>query len=51
MDGSKPLVIANYVVDVTWEVAYNGVRYKIIQKNITTSNETAINGFAYCRGR
>lgn len=51
MDGSQPLTIATYIQDVTWEVAYNGVRYKIIQKNITSTNETTINGFAYCRGR
>lgn len=51
MDGSQPLVIANYVTDVVWEVAYNGVRYKITQKNITSSNPTEINGFSYCRGR
>lgn len=51
MDGSQPLIIANYVTDVIWEVAYNGVRYKITQQNITSSKPTEINGYAYCRGR
>lgn len=51
MDGSPPLVIANYIMNIKWEVYNNSVRYEMKQHIVTDNNEQTIRGFAYCRGR